>query len=220
MKTTGIKKQDEDNAQNFDFLPGMEVRSFFVMSKTGDNVFQIMPLHGKRCIAKSPLSLRSRRRHKAWGVSPRSKQESPRSSRMRATACWLQKGEQFVQLGCRPFHGLSIPFDIDPGAYAPGFMPAPAPQAFCRGGDSSELRRVPLIAENRCAPGSTTSSPQRVYPSRCKVRRVLVENPAGARDRQHFDTVLPLRRTYPAHPTTPRDVRRPSSDLSKRARRV
>ena len=35
-----------------------------------------------------------------------------------------------MQLGCRPFHGLSIPFDIDPGAYAPGFMPSPAPQAF------------------------------------------------------------------------------------------
>jgi hypothetical protein len=50
---------------------------------------------------------------------------------MRATACWLPKGEQFVRLGCRPFHGLAIRLDIDPGANAPGFMLAPASQAFC-----------------------------------------------------------------------------------------
>ena len=42
----------------------------------------------------------------------------------------LQKGEQVVPLGCRPFHGLSIRSVLIKWADAPGFMPAPAPQAF------------------------------------------------------------------------------------------
>jgi len=32
-------------------------------------------------------------------------------------------------MGCRPFHGLAIYLDLDPGAVAPGFMLSSAPQA-------------------------------------------------------------------------------------------
>ena len=62
------------------------------------------------------LSLRSRRKHKAWGASPRifmQQVSSPRSGRQR----W------------RPFHGLKYFSFYDPGAHAPGFMLTPASQA-------------------------------------------------------------------------------------------
>ncbi len=64
-------------------------------------------------------SLRSRREHKAWGVSPRVQVQSDSKP---ATA-----GES-VNL-CRPFHGLTLIKFVLPGAYAPGFMLARASHA-------------------------------------------------------------------------------------------
>ena len=49
---------------------------------------------------KMAASLRSRRQHKAWGVSPRFEEHKGSSPRMRATDTLDRKG-------CRPFHGLT-----------------------------------------------------------------------------------------------------------------
>jgi hypothetical protein len=49
------------------------------------------------------------------------------SPRMRVTE---QKAATDLQSkDCRQFHGLAILFALTPGAYAPGYMLAPAPQA-------------------------------------------------------------------------------------------
>src|SRR5215813_4318225 len=66
------------------------------------------------------LSLRSRRQHKAWGVSPRRK---------------VVKRSAAHEVGdsCRPFHGLDIAPNLTRGSAfgsTPGFMLPPAPRAW------------------------------------------------------------------------------------------
>ena len=73
-------------------------------------------------LLRSYASLRSRRKHKAWGVSPR--------ARVRITDEPAEAGESASSKNFRPFsRAQKRPmFDL-PGAHAPGFMLAPASQA-------------------------------------------------------------------------------------------
>ena len=70
---------------------------------------------------KKSLSLRRRRKRKAWGVSPREPLEFRWSPRQRATAHYKQR--------FRPLSRAQIVIRDCPGAYAPGFTLTPASQA-------------------------------------------------------------------------------------------
>src|SRR5215510_15435786 len=79
-------------------------------------------LCGVLCFKTFALSLRSRRQHKAWGVSPRRKVVKSSEPTKLATAN-----------GCRPFHGLDIAPNLTRGSAfgsTPGFMLPPAPRAW------------------------------------------------------------------------------------------
>src|SRR5215470_12381812 len=79
-------------------------------------------LCGVLCFKTFALSLRSRRQHKAWGVSPRKKIVKRSEPAKWATAN-----------GCRPFHGLDIAPNLTRGSAfgsTPGFMLPPAPRAW------------------------------------------------------------------------------------------
>ena len=74
------------------------------------------------CFKTFALSLRSRRQHKAWGVSPR-----------RAAAKRSEPTKWATANGCRPFHGLDIALNLTRGSAfgsTPGFMLPPAPRAW------------------------------------------------------------------------------------------
>ena len=79
---------------------------------------------------KSVLSLRSRRKHKAWGASPR---ESNATDFKPAKAGDRTKGGKMLTIGGRraAAHFMGSQFNLisDPGACAPGFMLPPASQA-------------------------------------------------------------------------------------------
>lgn len=79
----------------------------------------------------SSLSLRSWRKHKAWGRQPQGKSVLVASPRERAKAPG--------RIGCRPFHGLQITVASFPGAHAQGFMLSPASPA---GENGRRARRV------------------------------------------------------------------------------
>ena len=73
--------------------------------------------------------LRIRRKHKAWGVSPGIKHD-----KFQARECGRQNkcdenANKSAAPDCRPFHGSNIHCFSVPGAHAPGFTLAPAPQA-------------------------------------------------------------------------------------------
>ena len=72
-------------------------------------------------IPPTSLACERRRRRKAWGVSPRYNtfEFSTREAGDRSIS----------RQSDRPFHGLAISIDPNPGAYAPGFTLAPASQA-------------------------------------------------------------------------------------------
>ncbi len=75
-------------------------------------------------------SLRSRRKRKAWGVSPRNGIEKSPSPRMRATAVTGLRERGMICCKSTVAHFMGSHFHRSvPGAYAPGFMLAPAPQA-------------------------------------------------------------------------------------------
>ena len=78
---------------------------------------------------KWALSLRSRRKPRAWGVSPRFRHNKFSSPRMRARDQSRQKLKDLVGDGLSPISRAHNQFNCDPGAYAPGFMLPPAPQA-------------------------------------------------------------------------------------------
>jgi hypothetical protein len=48
---------------------------------------------------------------------------------MRATERSQQNVNDLQPMSCHPFHGLSISYNSNPGAHAPGFMLPPASQA-------------------------------------------------------------------------------------------
>ena len=83
------------------------------------------PLH-----KKSVLSLRSRRKHKAWGVSPRRQSTEGYQAREcgrqsdRGKILTIMRNELSPISWARKFN-----LDSDPGACAPGFMLPPASQA-------------------------------------------------------------------------------------------
>src|SRR5262245_2993738 len=65
----------------------------------------------RRFAQKVRFCLRSRRKHKAWGVSPRDQKHS----RFQARECGRQRRRgktlrEFAATSCRPFHGLAIQF--------------------------------------------------------------------------------------------------------------
>ena len=64
------------------------------------------------------FSLRSTRKHKAWGVSPRLKSKT-----------MFQPANAGDRTAAAHFMGWYSEFFVVPGAHAPGFMLAPAPQA-------------------------------------------------------------------------------------------
>src|SRR6266536_2618990 len=73
------------------------------------------------CFKTFALSLRSRRQHKAWGVSPR-----------RAAAKRSEPTKWATANGCRPFHGLDGAPNLTWGSAfgsTPGFTLPPAPRA-------------------------------------------------------------------------------------------
>ena len=71
-------------------------------------------------LTSSGFSLRSWRKHKAWGVSPRVNTHQISSPRMRATERTRQKVKGMCdQRTVAHFMGSQFNFDFDPGAYAP-----------------------------------------------------------------------------------------------------
>jgi len=85
-------------------------------------------------------SLRSRRRHKAWGVSPRGQNTIVLEARECERQNERYKLPAIEAHDCRPFNGLNS-VGFDPGAYAPGFMPAPAPQALVQSQEFAPVRQ-------------------------------------------------------------------------------
>src|SRR6266542_798184 len=79
-------------------------------------------LFGVLCFKTFALSLRSRRQHKAWGLSPR-----------RTIVKRSEPTKWATANGCRPFHGLDIAPNLTRGSTfgsTPGFMLPPAPRAW------------------------------------------------------------------------------------------
>src|SRR4029450_3068884 len=94
------------------------------------------------------LSLRSRREHKAWGVSPRKLWFSSKSPRKRAKDS-RNKG------AVARWHGLRALIRKCPGAYAPGFTLMPASQAMTIEVSRDLYRDLRLLRQCRGTTGLT-----------------------------------------------------------------